>query len=202
MIRVFILLLLSALILNAQEYTRKDSLRGNLSPLRLCYNVTFYDLNIVIDDQEKSIGNSENIIHFTALSDFDFFQIDLAANMEIHLVEFEGRQLDFTREFDAVSIYFNRNIVKGEQAIIKVSYSGCPREAVNPPWDGGFSWEKDKNNRAWIGVSCQGLGASSWWPCKDHQSDEPDSMRVKVAARYPLKIIANGDLRTDTLVWS
>ncbi len=186
----------------SQEYTRKDSLRGSLTPIRTCYDVTFYDLNLAIDEQKKSIENSANTIYFTALSDFKLFQIDLAANLEVMLVEFEGKKLDFSREFDAIYIYFNREIKKGEQANIKVSYAGFPRQAVNPPWDGGFSWKKDKNDKPWIGVSCQGLGASTWWPCKDHQSDEPDSMRIKIAARYPLKIIANGNLRSDTLVWN
>jgi len=83
-----------------------------------------------------------------------------------------------------------------------VLYGGYPKEAKNPPWDGGFSWEKDFNGNPWVGVSCQGLGASTWWPCKDHQSDEPDSMRIKVAARYPLKIISNGNLRKDTTIWN
>jgi aminopeptidase N len=122
--------------------------------------------------------------------------------MEVLLVEFEGEKLEFSREFDAVYIYFNREIKKGEQSNIKVWYCGYPRKAVNPPWDGGFSWKKDKNDKPWIGVSCQGLGASVWWPCKDHQSDEPDSMRITCTARYPLKIVANGDLRSDTSVWN
>ena len=199
---LFIIFLSSAFSLNAQEYTKKDSLRGQLTTLRTCYDVTFYDLDIAIDDHEKSIERSTNTIHFTALSDFKKFQIDLAANMEVMLVEFEGGRLNFSREFDAVYIYFNRQINRGERLSIKILYGGYPREAVNPPWDGGFSWEKDENGNSWIGVSCQGLGASSWWPCKDHQSDEPDSMRIKVAARYPLKIVANGELRSDTSIWN
>ena len=189
-------------IVFSQEYTREDSLRGYLNSSRSCYDVTFYDLYIAIDDKEKSIERSTNTIYFKALSNFNWFQIDLAANMEIMFIEFEGNKLDFAREFDAVYVYFDRQIERGEQLKIKIWYGGYPREAVNPPWDGGFSWEKDKNNKAWIGVSCQGLGASVWWPCKDHQSDEPDSMRIKIAARYPLKIIANGNLRSDTLVWN
>ena len=195
-------LLINSVLVYSQEHSRKDSLRGNLTPLRTCYDVTFYDLDIVIDDMDKSIERSANTIYFTALSDFSLFQIDLAANMEVLLVEFGEEKLDFHREFDAVFIYFNREIKKGEHANVKVWYGGYPREAVNPPWDGGFSWKKDKNNKPWIGVSCQGLGASVWWPCKDHQSDEPDSMRIKVAARYPLKIVANGNLRSDTILWN
>jgi len=197
-----LLLLLNSWVVFSQEYNREDSLRGSLTHIRTCYDVTFYDLNVVIDEQERFIERSVNIIHFTALSDFNWFQIDLAINMEVLLIEFEGKELDFAREFDAVYVYFNRFIKKGESAKIKVWYGGYPVEAVNPPWQGGFVWQKDKNNNPWIGVSCQGLGASVWWPCKDHQSDEPDSMRIKVAARYPLKIVANGDLRSDTSVWS
>ena len=197
-----LLLIINSVLVFSQEYTRKDSLRGNLTSIRSCYDVTFYDLNVAIDEKEKSIERSSNCIYFKALSDFNMFQIDLAANMEIMLVEFEGNELDFSREFDAVYIYFNRKIKKGEKLNIKVWYGGYPREAVNPPWDGGFSWKKDKNENPWIGVSCQGLGASVWWPCKDHQSDEPDSMRIKIAARYPLKIVSNGDLRSDTSVWN
>ena len=201
--KLYILLfLVYSTLLFSQQYTRSDSLRGSLTPLRTCYDVTFYDLNIAIDDKEKSIERSTNTIYFKALFDFDLFQIDLAANMDIMLVECEGKKLEFSREFDAVYIYFHRKINKGEKVSIKIWYSGCPREAVNPPWDGGFSWRIDNNANPWIGVSCQGLGASSWWPCKDHQSDEPDSMRIRVAARYPLKIISNGTLKNDTSVWN
>ena len=197
-----LILIFFAFNLSAQNYTRKDSLRGNLTPIRTCYDVTFYDLKVMIDEQEKSIERSYNIIHFTALTDFSWFQIDLASNMEVQIIEFEKSQLEFSREFDAVYVYFNREVKKGEQLSIKVWYGGYPREAVNAPWDGGFSWKKDSNGNPWIGVSCQGLGASVWWPNKDHQSDEPDSMRITCMARSPLKIIANGDLRSDTSVWN
>ena len=195
-------LLLNTLSSFSQDYNRRDSLRGNLTEIRTCYDVTFYDLSVIIDEQEKSIERSRNIIHFKALSDFNCIQIDLASNMEIMYIEFEGKKIFFLREYDAIYVYFDREIKKGEQADIKVWYGGYPREAVNPPWDGGFSWEEDNNGNPWIGVSCQGLGASVWWPCKDHQSDEPDSMRIEVTARYPLKIISNGDLRSDTSVWN
>ena len=190
------------LSIQAQDFSRQDSLRGNLTPIRTCYDVTFYDLFIIIDIPEKSIERSYNEIHFEATTDFNHFQIDMANNMDVMLIEFEEVELEFNREFDAVYVYFPRTIKKGEQAKIKVWYGGYPREAINPPWDGGFSWEKDENKKDWIGVSCQGLGASTWWPCKDHQSDEPDSMRIICSAIYPNKIIANGNLRKDTTIWS
>jgi len=197
-----LLLLINSLFLFSQEHTRKDSLRGNLTSLRSCYDVTFYDLFVMVDEKELSLKRSYNIIYFSVVSDFNKIQIDLAENMQIVRIEFEGEELEFSREFDAVFVNFPRVLKKGAQANIKVWYGGYPREAVNAPWDGGFSWETDKNRNPWIGVSCQGLGASVWWPCKDHQSDEPDSMRITCMARSPLKIIANGDLRSDTSVWN
>ena len=197
-----ILLIFFVLTAQSQEFSRKDSLRGNLTEVRTCYDVTFYDLFVMVDEKEFFLDRSYNIIYFNVVSDFNEIQIDLALNMEVMRIEFENDELNFNREFDAVFVNFPRMLKKGEQASIKVWYAGYPRKAVNPPWDGGFSWKYDKNDNPWIGVSCQGLGASVWWPCKDHQSDEPDSMRITCTARYPLKIIANGDLRSDTLIWN
>ena len=191
--------LLFALSLNAQNFDRQDSLRGNLTHLRLCYDVTFYDLNIAIDEVERSIEQSTNIIHFDIIKQCSIIQVDLASNMEIMSIKFEGNELKFEREIDAVYVYFNRTLNKGESHKISLLYGGYPKVAKNPPWDGGFSWEKDFNGNPWIGVSCQGLGASTWWPCKDHQSDEPDSMRITCTVRSPLKVVSNGKLISNTI---
>ena len=80
-----LLLIINSVLVFSQEYTRQDSLRGNLTSIRTCYDVTFYDLNIAIDEKEKSIERSSNTIYFKALSDFNWFQIDLAANMRLCL---------------------------------------------------------------------------------------------------------------------
>ena len=132
----------------------------------------------MVDDQELSIENSYNVIYFTSVFDFDKLQIDLFLNMEVQKIEFEGKELYFSREHDAVYVHMPRTIMANEKSSIKVFYGGYPVEAKNPPWDGGFYWQKENNDNPWISVSCQGLGASSWWPCKDHQSDEPDSMKI------------------------
>ena len=199
---LFFLFLIHFFSVFSQDFTRKDSLRGTLTSIRTCYDVTFYDLFLQIDEQELSIESSYNIIHFIATSDLSRIQVDLAFNMEVQSIKFKETELVFTREYDAVYIDFPELIQEGEQVVIKIYFGGYPREAVNPPWDGGFSWENDKNGNPWVAVSCQGLGASTWWPCKDHQSDEPDSMRITCVARYPWQIISNGNLRSDTSEWN
>jgi aminopeptidase N len=191
---IFYCLLFLSFSCLAQDFSRKDSLRGFLYPQRSCYDVIYYHLNINVDPQNKFIKGF-NEIHFNAVDSFQVFQIDLFENMNISSIIFDGNELDFSREFNAVFVDFGQTIKKGAQSFIRVYYDGNPKEAVYPPWDGGFSWEKDKNNRDWIGVSCQGLGASSWWPNKDHQSDEPDSMLISCQVPYDLMCISNGNLR-------
>jgi aminopeptidase N len=155
-----------------------------------------------VDDQQQKIINSYNNIHIKALSNFQTIQIDLFENLKIHSIQFEHKKLEFQRIHNAVFINFPRLIYENEKISFKVLYSGKPRVAVNPPWDGGFSWEKDNNGNSWVGVSCQGLGASSWWPCKDHQSDEPDSMKITSTVRYPLQVISNGKKKSDKTFFS
>ena len=186
----------------SQKFTYSDSLRGNLSEFRLCYDVFYYDLNVTVDDHQQKLINSSNTIHAIAISSFQKLQIDLFESLKIHSIEFEEKILEFERIHNAVFVNFPRVINVNEKINFKVMYSGKPRVAVNPPWDGGFSWEKDKNGNSWIGVSCQGLGASSWWPCKDHQSDEPDSMNITSTVRYPLQVISNGKKKSDKTFFS
>ncbi|MFM7839221.1 MAG: M1 family metallopeptidase, partial [Chitinophagaceae bacterium] len=47
----------------------------------------------------------------------------------------------------------------------------------------------------WMTVACQGTGASSWYPCKDHQSDEPDEgASLSITVPDTLTAVANGRL--------
>jgi aminopeptidase N len=175
----------------AQTYTRQDSLRGALSPLRTCFDVTHYDLNLRLNIPQKSIAG-HNTISYIAKTDFQQLQLDLFANMSLDSVVFRGKKLLFEREGNAFFVRFPQIQVKGSQQKLTVYYHGVPRAAVNPPWDGGFSFRKDKNGNDWIGVSCEGIGASLWFPNKDHLSDEPDSVRIYCEVPNGLTCVANG----------
>jgi len=177
-----------------QQFNRGDTLRGTLSELRSCFDVNHYDLSIRIDTSYQSIKGS-NIISFTATTDFQQMQLDLFKNMVVAKIIFENEPIEFTREFDALLLQLPRMIHKGEKAKIEVQYFGKPKVARNPPWDGGFTWTSSENDQPWIAVSCQGVGASLWWPCKDHLSDEPDSMDIHCQVPGGLVCISNGQDR-------
>jgi aminopeptidase N len=178
------------------KYSRQDSLRGKLTPLRTCYDVVFYNLNLRVEPNKKFIKGS-NTITYKTIENFNRLQIDLFENLKIEKIIHQNQELKFEREGNATFVQFNNLQTKGKLDSITVFYAGNPRVAVNAPWDGGFSWSKDKNNQPWVGVSCEGLGASVWWPNKDHLSDEPDSMQIACEVPSQLMCVANGNLRQN-----
>ncbi|MEJ7560273.1 MAG: M1 family metallopeptidase [Pedobacter sp.] len=183
------------LLAEKSPYQRADSLRGQFTALRNCYDLNYYHLDVKINIQDKSIAGS-NEFRFTATKTFKTLQFDLFANLEVSKVVFQGSELHFNREFNAVFVTFPTDIRKGEHKSFTVFYSGKPVIAKNPPWDGGFIFQKDKSGNPWVSVACQGFGASSWWPTKDHQSDEVDSMLISVSIPKGLNEISNGRLRS------
>ncbi len=176
------------------EFTEADTLRGMLRPERTCYDVTFYELDIAVDPSTRSLRGYVDI-HYRVLHSFERLQIDLYENMTIDRIVWEGQELVYDRRHDAVFVAFPRQVAGG-RSVFRVYYHGRPTVAVNPPWDGGFVWEKDAQGNPWVGVACEGDGASLWWPNKDHLSDEPDSMAIRVTVPRGLTCVANGSLRS------
>lgn len=177
-----------------KEITRADTLRGSLRPERECFDVTYYHLDIKVDPEKKYVSGYVEI-SFRVNNQTNRIQIDLFKNMTVSKIIFNSKELKFSREYNAVFIDFNEPLrAKSIQSIL-VYYNGNPQEAKNAPWDGGFTYSKDNDKNDWVAVSCQGTGASCWWPCKDHQSDEPDSMLISISCPKNLVDVSNGRLR-------
>lgn len=200
--RLFILILSVAMfseshaqLLKARElFSRADSLRGQLTPLRTCYDINYYHLDVRVDPDKRYISGS-NLFVFTATINFDRLQFDLFDNLRLDSVVYRGQQLPFKREYNAVFIDFPQAMTKGQLDSFTVFYSGHPLQAKRAPWDGGFDFKKDSNGKHWIATACQGLGASVWWPNKDHQSDEVDSMLISISVPNGLTNVSNGRFR-------
>lgn len=187
-------------MLSAQKnFTRKDSLQGGLRPERTCFDVQRYDLDIRVDIDKKFIVGS-NTISFKVVENTNKIQLDLFSNMQIDSIYFHAKKLvykkDYKRDYNAVFITFPETLTAGAIDKLQFYYSGMPTIAKNAPWDGGFVYSTDKQGKPWVGVACQGTGASLWWPCKDSQSDEPDlGMSIKVAVPDGLMDVSNGRLK-------
>ncbi|HLX65969.1 MAG TPA: M1 family metallopeptidase [Puia sp.] len=178
-------------------FTRADSLQGMLTPLRSCYDVLFYDLDLTILPETKSIRGS-NTIRFRAVGDFDRLQVDLHKNLSIDKILYHGHALSYTREENAVFVRFPEALKAGSIDSFRVQYSGTPLEPDLTIVQGGVFWLWDKNKNLWIASVVQGVGANVFWPCKEHLSDRPDSMRISVTIPTGLEEISNGRLLQRT----
>lgn len=169
-----------------------------MSPERTCYDITYYHLDIKVDTASRAISGSNRIV-FRVVHDFDRMQVDLFDNMKIDRIEGDDEKtLSYTRDGNAFFITFPQKLKQGATRAVTIHYSGAPQVAANPPWSGGFTWTKDMEGNPWIAVTCQGTGASLWWPNKDHQSDEPDSLLLSVTVPAGLTNVSNGRLRATT----
>jgi aminopeptidase N len=182
---------------NITKYTHQDSLRGSITPERSWWDLTFYDLEVTVDPTTKTIVG-QNTIQYTVLNQHNRLQIDLQPPMRITNVTQNDKPLKLISDGNAHFIEFKTPQKLHSTQQITVQFEGQPKEAVNAPWDGGFSWKKDRNGTDFIATSCQGLGASVWWPNKDHMYDEVDSMQIKVTVPKHLMAVANGRLKKTT----
>jgi hypothetical protein len=181
----------------ANGFTRADTIQGMLTPLRSCYDVLFYDLSLTVLPETKSIRGS-NVIRWRTVHAFRRMQVDLYENLSIDTILYHGLPLHYTRDGNAVYIDLPAEEVEGGVDELRIAYSGAPMQPDLDAWKGGIFWLVDKNQSMWIESVTQGIGASVYWPCKDHLSDRPDSMRISVAVPHGLMEISNGRLVSRT----
>jgi len=194
---------------NAQQFTRADTLRGSITPQRAWWEVTFYDLQTTIHSQDSTI-EGQNTIYYRVIDTPQKMQIDLQSPMRITQITRRKTPLSFQR-FDDTNAYFidmPEGLKRDSIYQLTVQFEGKPKVAVNPPWDGGFIWRQDSLGNPWIATANQGLGASVWWPNKDHQTAEPDSMRISITTPDSLVNVSNGRLQNmsysldGTITWN
>lgn len=190
----FSLLAQTSLFDHTKNFTRQDSLRGTITPERAWWNLTYYHLNISVNPDKKFI-NGKNTVQYKVLKPHKTLQIDLQSPLKITKVIQNGKKLKVISEGNAHFIHLKDIQTIGSINSLDIYYEGHPKTAKRAPWDGGFSWKKDNNGNHFVATSCQGLGASVWWPNKDHMYDEVDSMAISVRVPKNLMNISNGKLR-------
>ena len=177
----------------AQTYTRQDSIRGSITPERAWWDLLHYDLEVKVYPDRQYISGT-NVISFKTTQASRAMQLDLQLPMSIDSVKFEGQLIKVTNQASAHYLELP-TVEQGTEQKVTVYWSGKPKVAVRPPWDGGWSWEEDSNKNHFIATSNQGIGASVWWPNKDHPADEPDKgVDLKINIPTGLTAVGNGRL--------
>ncbi len=182
-------------------FTRQDSLRGMNGTYRQNWNVLHYDITVKPDFETKTITGI-NRMHFLNIGT-QLMQIDLQEPMILDSAVNNNGHYQFRRDGNIYWLMLrdsNLSIrVKPYQDFLTLYFHGKPVEAKRPPWDGGWIWKKDNEGNPWMSVACQGLGASVWYPCKDIQSDEPDSgATLHIIVPDSLVGVGNGRITSTT----
>jgi len=177
-----------------EKFTRQDSLRGSISPEREWWDLKHYELSVEVFPKTKTIKGS-NTICFEVLKSAKKMQIDLQEPLQITKITHKNKNLKHTREGNVYWIHFSENLSINSEEKITIYYEGKPIESKNPPWSGGITWRKDNKGNDFIASSNQGIGASIWWPNKDHGYDEPENgIDMHVTVPEHLTDVSNGRL--------
>ncbi len=178
----------------AKSYTHADTLRGSLSEARNWWDVQHYAIYVEPDYENKTIKGKVDI-RFKVLAPGKTMQIDLQEPMQLGKAYIGDKPMTFKREGNVFFINVSVPLPKDSIVTLALQFQGNVTVAKRPPWDGGWIFSKDKLGRPWMSVACQGLGASVWFPCKDHQSDEPDQgATLKINIPDSLMAVGNGRL--------
>ncbi len=195
---IVFLVVFSQTHLYAQQFTHQDTLRGSITKERQWWDLQHYSLAVKVNADKKFIQGS-NTIKYKVLEPNQVMQIDLQDPLRITKITQNGENLNFEKDGYAYFITLSLPQKKAQIETITIFYEGTPKEAIRPPWDGGFTWAKDPNGKHFIATSNQGIGASIWWPCKDHMYDEPDEgIDMMITAPKGLMDVSNGQLIKTT----
>lgn len=175
---------------------------GPLTREQSAYDVLFYRLNIAIDTTSRSIAGT-TLTRALATDTLSTLVLDLDTTFVVGSAVWKGRThhdspLQVTRKGKKIWIQLPFTLQKMDTISIETSYSGIPKVAINPPWDEGFVWKRARTGELWVGVACEEEGGDVWWPCKDHPSDEPDSIALNFTVPSSLVCISNGKLLATT----
>lgn len=220
MLYTFVILLFAVQVLPAQEKgvvkknqnrspdkilvlstpTRADSLRGTLNAERSWWNVLRYDITVKPDFNGRTISG-KNTIKYSVVKKYPaaIMQVDLQEPLVIDSILYNSTQkASFKKDGNAWHVKLPPQKLTASNSLT-VFYHGKVHEAVHAPWDGGWIWKRDSLNNPWMSAACQGIGASIWYPCKEHQSDEPDNgVSVSLIVPDTLVGVANGRLQAKT----
>ena len=184
-----------SLLAQSQDITRQEMLRGSITPEREWWDVLHYDLKVQFFLDTRRLKGSNEII-FKTLKPGNKMQIDLQTPLAITKVTHGSSELKFDREGNVYWVMFEKELPRGIEDKIEIFYEGVPTASKNPPWVGGITWGRDDLGDPYINTTCEGIGASIWWPNKDIGYDEPDrGMNITVTVPENLTAVSNGRLK-------
>lgn len=163
---------------------------GPIDPLQQKFKIRHYRLELELFPESQSIKGS-NTITFSAEEKLDTLRLNLIDEYVVEKVIMDGKEVKYYHQNDILDIL----PVDCTCDQVEVFYGGKTPIAENPPWTGGFTWEKDKFENHWMGLSSQGEGSQIFMPAFDHPSSEPsEGAEMIFTVPKPYFVASNGRL--------
>lgn len=187
--RKFTFILFLALI-SQYTFAQNWDWGGPIDPLQQKFKIRHYRLELELLPESQSIQGS-NTITFSADGKLDTIRLNLIDEYAVDKVIMDGKELNFTHQNDILDII----PLDCTCDQVRVFYGGKTPIAENPPWTGGFTWEKDQFENHWMGLSSQGEGSQIFMPAFDHPSSEPsEGAEMIITVPKPYFVASNGSL--------
>lgn len=193
------LVLVSSVFTNAQD----NNWNCTNNAARSWWDVQRYSLNLDIDTASGLIKGTVDVDAKVVNAVGEYLQLDLEEPLQIKSVIAiqDDMNVEMTFRKYGTSYFIKgdfKSIVTAGNFRLQIQYEGIPQKAVRPPWQGGLVMRRDANGNPWMAMTCQGTGASTWFPCKNFQGDEPDKgMQLSMVLPANLTMISNGRLQPN-----
>lgn len=202
---VFLLLVAFSLLSFAQRElgVRPTETGGPLLAEQAVFDVLTYDVSLRIDPKNKWITGT-TVMTAKMVKPASEIILHLDGAMKIDRIFGESSERDrqgglrYEHKDGKIRITFPAAKQAGEAFETIITYSGRPRVAPNPPWVGGFMWEKTPSGADWVSVALQNDGADLYIPIKDHPSDKADQVAMRITVPDPLVVAGPGKLQETT----
>lgn len=188
--RISISLLCLLFLVTFPAFSQNWDWGGPIDPIQAKMKILHYRLDLEIFPETQRISGS-NTITFSTAEKLDLLRFQLINQYEVSKVLMDGKEVRFTHENDLIDI----TPIDCTCDQVQIFYGGKTPIAQNPPWTGGFTWEKDQLENHWMGLSSQGEGAKIFMPALDHPSSEPsEGVDLHFTVPQPYFVASNGRL--------
>ncbi len=153
------------------------------------FDVTFYELDLVIQPDDRIIAGSVMMQAIARQANLQQITLDLVDNLQVDSVVSTSSVLSFLHEDDEIAITLAHAHDFGEPLDLTIYYHGQPEN-----YAGGFASFNFSTHMGApiISTLSEPFGARAWWPCKDHPADKADSVDIVITVPGDLTVASNG----------
>ncbi len=163
---------------------------------RTAYDVLHYALDLRVDPGKRRLTGTCTVTAKLLQAQVDSFVLDAGDSVHIQRITLvpSGAELTYVHRGERLAIALPQSRRLGDTLSLAVTFQRTITEQLGLATQ-GIGLTQTPDGAPWVSISCQLIGAHSWWPCKAsffHPEDKADSVRLLVTAPDSLFVVSNG----------